>query len=70
MPKAARCDFNSASGRNDDGDGDRDLYCGWKDAVQQMVSFSRPDNSVWVRRNGRTALEGIKGDLSEGNRGT
>ena len=57
MPKAARCDFNNDSD-----------FCGWSDPMLQIESFWAPSKS-WTRKNGRTKLQGINGDLSAGEKG-
>ena len=60
MPPGSRCDFNL---END--------FCGWKDPIHFSLSKSehQTGRAVWQKRKGRTALDGIKGDLSQKNDG-
>ncbi len=70
MPPAARCDFNH----------DPDGLCGWSDPTRNWLAIGRQEEEdggsgggggggVWERRTGGTRLEGVRGDLSDGNDG-
>ena len=66
MPRAARCDFNSYNGSS--GVNQHDKLCGWRNQRSSILDVSGEKFS-WTRKNGKTRLEGIRGDLSIGNDG-